>query len=144
MFNTYLEILWLRLYWVEWKCYLRDNAFMLFRIEQYAQSTYLCITCCCFYFISLPKQNVKLFICITDMHSDTYTQCPSSYGNKFESSVCTKINIITTSQLRTIYIYIYIKSCKSTKFKKSHLQQGGLSWMKSLVTSNFIFILFYF
>ena len=40
--------------------------------------------------------------------------------------------------------YIYIKSCKSTKFKKSHLQQGGLSWMKSLVTSNFIFILFYF
>ena len=140
MFNTYLEILWLRLYWVEWKCYLRDNAFMLFRIEQYAQSTYLCITCCCFYFISLPKQNVKLFICITDMHSDTYTQCPSSYGKQFESSVCTKINIITTSQLRTIYI----KSCKSTKFKKSHLQQGGLSWMMSLVTSNFIFILFYF
>ena len=138
MFNIHWEILWLRIYWVEWKCYFRDNAFMLFCIEQYAQSRYLCITCCCFYFISLPKQNVKLFICITDMHSDTYTQCPSSYGNKFESSVCTKINITTTSQLRTIYI----KSCKSTKLKKS--QQVGLSWMKSLVTSNFIFILFYF
>ena len=51
-----------------------------------------------------------------------------------------KINAITFR----ILMYIYIKSCKSTKFKKSHLQQGGLSWMKSLVTSNFIFILFYF
>ena len=54
-----------------------------------------------------------------------------------------KINTITSSQLQTQYIY-NIKSCKSTKFKKSHLQQGGLSWMMSLVTSNFIFILFYF
>ena len=141
MFNTYLEILWLRLYWVEWKCYLRDNAFMLFRIEQYAQSTYLCITCCCFYFISLPKQNVKLFICITDMHSDTYTQCPSSYGNKFESSVCTKINIITTSQLRTIYIYQKLQKYKIQKvaFTTRRLVMDDVS---SDVKFYFYFILF--
>ena len=141
MFNIHWEILWLRIYWVEWKCYFRDNAFMLFCIEQYAQSTYLCITCCCFYFISLPKQNVKLFICITEMHSDTYNQCPSSYGNKFQPSVCTKSMLLQSPYYER---NTYIKSCKSTKFKKSHLQQGGLSWMKSLVTSNFIFILFYF
>ena len=120
MFNIHWEILWLRIYWVEWKCYFRDNAFMLFCIEQYAQSTYLCITCCCFYFISLPKQNVKLFICIRDMHSDTYNQCPSSYGNKFQPSVCTKSMLLQSPYYFASWC-IYISKVAKVQNSKSRI-----------------------
>ena len=122
---------------MEWKCYFRDNAFMLFCIEQYAQSTYLCITCCCFYFISLPKQNVKLFICITYMHSDIYPQCPSSYGNKFQPSVCTKFNAITIS-LSVRYPYIY------QKLQKYKIQKVAFTTRRLVMDEVFSDVKFYF
>ena len=139
MFNIHWEILWLRIYWVEWKCYFRDIAFMLFCIEQCAQSTYLCITCCCFYFISLPKQNVKLFICITDMHSDTYNQCPSSYGNKFQPSVCTKSMLLQSPYYeRSIYIHIY------QKLQKYKIQKVAFTTRRLVMDEVFSDVKFYF